>query len=56
MDLQALYALILSIIAGMATLIGAIIVIIIKKENKNKKMFHVKHRKDGEIWLALEDQ
>ena len=34
MDLQALYALLLSIIAGMATLIGAIIVIIIKKENK----------------------
>lgn len=27
-----------------------------QKENKNKKMFHVKHRKDGEIWLALEDQ
>ena len=34
MDLQAIYALLLSIIAGMATLIGAIIVIIIKKENK----------------------
>ena len=34
MDLQALYALLLSIIAGMATLIGAIIVIIIKRENK----------------------
>ena len=30
--------------------------LIFQKENKNKKMFHVKHRKDGEIWLALEDQ
>lgn len=34
MDLQAVYALFLSIIAGMATLIGAVIVVIIKKENK----------------------
>ena len=34
MDLQALQALLLSIIAGSATLIGAFIVIIIKGENK----------------------
>jgi ZIP family zinc transporter len=34
MDLQAIYALLLSIIAGMATLIGAIIVIFTKTENK----------------------
>ena len=34
MDLQALYALFLSIIAGMATLIGAVIVIFTKTENK----------------------
>ena len=27
-----------------------------QKEKKIQKMFHVKHRKDGEIWLALEDQ
>lgn len=34
MDLQAIYALLLSVIAGMATLIGAIIVIFTKAENK----------------------
>lgn len=34
MDLQAIYALLLSIIAGMATLIGAVIVILTKAENK----------------------
>lgn len=34
MDLQALYALLLSIIAGMATLIGALIVICTKSDNK----------------------
>ena len=34
MDLQAIYALFLSIIAGMATLVGAIIVIFTQTENK----------------------
>lgn len=34
MDLQALYALLLSIIAGMATLIGALLVVFTKKDNK----------------------
>lgn len=34
MDLQAIYALLLSVIAGMATLIGALIVIFTKSDNK----------------------
>lgn len=34
MDLQAIYALLLSVIAGMATLIGSIIVVFTKTENK----------------------